>query len=145
MILASQTIGAQPSVTSITITPPARTMSDLINATIDFRNPGQFCSQSASTVVNGNTIQTTIAMTDCELVAPAFNPPLSISPEFGPLPAGTYTYQVYFVVMSSPPELGAQQGFAVAIGPPIPTLQPSTLAALALILAGVALFLIRRH
>jgi hypothetical protein len=143
MLVASQTVTAQLNVVDIAITPQAPTREVFLNATIDFRVPGQSCQYSASTIVNGNTVRTTIAITDCEALPPAFNPPLHISPEFGPLPPGAYTYQVYFTYLSSPPRFAAQQGFAVAAGPPIPTLEHAALAALALILAGAGLLLIR--
>lgn len=145
ILLSSQTISAQLNVVDITITPQAPTREDLLTALIDFRVPGQFCQYSASTMENGNQVETTIAITDCEALPPSFNPPLHISAEFGPLAPGAYTHQVFFTYLGSPPEFAAQQGFAVAAAPAIPTLQFSALAALALVLAGAGLFLIRQH
>jgi hypothetical protein len=142
VLLATRTVRAQ--VTTITITPPAPTTNDVIHTTANF-TWGQYCAHTLSTVVNGNTVRTTDTISLCETV-PDFTFPVSLPAQFGPLPAGNYTYEVYYrFANSSTPVLLGQQAFAVASFSPVPTLQPSALAVLALMLAAAGMVFVRRQ
>src|SRR5436305_14260526 len=73
-----------------TITPAAPTAQDVITAAIYVPNTSTF--GRSSTTITGNAIRT-----DLPLIAVIGGPPpiaVQIDESFGPLPAGTYTYEV---------------------------------------------------
>ncbi len=95
------------------------------------------CSGRASTVVAGSLVTTTVMIIGC-ITGPPTSPGL-LDDDFGPLPAGTYTYEIYFVYQSSPTEFRSRQTLVVADPPaPIPLFSGWALVALGVTLALVA-------
>lgn len=97
------------------------------------------------TLVAGSTIRTTVSFGGCILGPPA--PPLTVDAFFGPVPAGTYTYEVYVVWPepgSDPPLLFSTQPLVIAAAPAaIPTTSEWGRIALGLALAIFGVMLIR--
>lgn len=125
-----------------TLSPSTPSQNDVIQAT--FTVPS-LCGTSQSTSVNGNVVRTDVQVFGC-LVGPPPPPPVERSDTFGPLPAGTYTYQIYFLFEDSPPELRSTQTLVVsAAPPPAPALGHIALALLAMTLVGVSLVCMARQ
>ena len=78
------------------------------------------------------------------VLSPPF--PETVFTQFGPVPAGTYTYEVYTRFGTfGPLEFETQRSLVVAAAaPPIPALDTSSLAALAVILAITGIVFLRR-
>jgi len=129
--------------TTVTFTPPNPTAADVITARITFQ--GLACAYVPETVVNGSSVRMTIAISDC-FTGP---PPSTITEfvPFGPLPAGMYTYELYFQHESEPPMLQVQQPLVVAAAAApaaVPTVAEAPLLVLAALLALTGLMLLRR-
>lgn len=94
--------------------------------------PG-LCSPVVSTLRTGATVRTTVQLKDLSGPPPF---PRNAMAEFGPLPAGTYTYEVFIE-----PELGTPAfttTFFVEAVRIVPTLNDALLAALTFVLAAAA-------
>jgi hypothetical protein len=122
--------------------PAAPTDRDVITATFGVST---VCDLDQETVVIGNVVRTTVTHSSCFP-----GPPPSIvdvTATFGPLPAGTYTYEVYEVYEDSggPPELTFTTTIvAAAAAVPVPALDGAALGMFAFIVAAVALIALRR-
>ncbi len=111
--------------------PAAPTDQDNIVATIRFVSGG--CSFEPATIVSGSVITETITIYTC--LGGSGSVPVSVL--FGPLPAGSYTFKVYwrFVGQSGPPTLALEQPLTVtSTAPAIPALSPTSLFAVAFVL-----------
>jgi len=139
-LLAAPQSSAQ--VTDITFTPSSPTANDIIVARVRFL--ALSCGFRPVTTVNGSSVRTTIEVRGC-LIGPPGLFPSSVVTQFGPLAAGTYTYEVYFQYESAPPEFATQRPLVVAPAPPppVPTMDFMMLAALALFVSGAGLSLAR--
>jgi hypothetical protein len=118
----------------VTFAPVAPTSGDVITATIDIL---AVCDTEAETVVIGDVVRTTIHFTGCVPFPPFFH---QTTAEFGPLPAGTYTYEVYFRFGDGAPELETRETLIVAaapLGAAIPALDRFGTIAM-IVLAGLA-------
>jgi hypothetical protein len=100
------------------------------------------CNNDFTTVVTGDVIRTTVVQTGCVIGPPPF--PVPVSTEFGPLPAGTYTYEVYVDEGVGPIQHSTQPLGIAAVIPAAPALSGVSLGLLALILGGTAVVLLRR-
>ena len=134
---------AQIVVGPAVFTPASPRDVDLIRA--EFGTPGG-CGEQSTTTVTGMTIRTTVSV---NLSGCIIGPPSYIAPAlafFGPLSAGTYTYELYEIDLSSPtqaPRFVSRQRLVVAASS-IPTLSPGILPLLMLALVGVAWFALRK-
>jgi len=136
--LVCTAVSAQPAVT---ITPPAPTAADEILAQIDVLVPG-LCGVLDSTNVVGNLVTTTITVQNCFLSQPGV---VQQNVVFGPLPAGTYTYDIYVIYEGDPPVLHSSHQIVVSAAvAPIPALGPSALVTLAAFIALAASLALRR-
>ncbi|HEY0158771.1 MAG TPA: hypothetical protein VGF28_15920 [Thermoanaerobaculia bacterium] len=101
------------------------------------------CRNEVATVVVGDVVRTTVTQSGCVI-----GPPPPIIPElaeFGPLPAGAYTYEIY-VTTGGPPVLRSTQPLVVAaVAPTVPALSPGAYAVLAVSLIGVAFLALARQ
>jgi hypothetical protein len=121
-----------------TITPVAPSAQDVITAIIDVPNTSTF--GRPSTTVTRNTIRT-----DLPLISVIGGPPpiaVQIYESFGPLPPGTYVYEVD-ETSNGHSLLISQQMIVVA--PAIPAMNHVWLSILAVFLAAIACFAIERH
>ena len=119
-----------------TFVPAAPTDRDVIVA--NFLIQGG-CTTTISTVVAGTTVRTTFSLSNCP-VLPVFLVPVHAT--FGPLPAGTYTYELYEILEGDPATLVSQQTLIVAATPaPVPALADGAgvLLLLGLVVVGMAL------
>jgi hypothetical protein len=121
-----------------TITPAMPTAQDVITAVIDVN--GLITYDRPFTSVIGNTIRTNLPVIGTVNGPPAFTSHEFVS--FGPLPAATYTYEVYDVV-GGQSFLHSQQTIVVA--PAIPTMNRSLLSILAVSLTAIACFAIGKR
>lgn len=120
---------AQPAV----LTPASPTSSDIITASVVVLP----CDRTLTTTVTGSLVRTTVSMPDCGIII--LPPLIRDTTTFGPLPAGSYTYEVYHDFGGTdPPTLVSRQQFLVQ-APPIPALSTWGLIAMAAGLALVAL------
>jgi|SRR5581483_7632663 len=124
-VLCQQVVGPA------TFTPSSPTAQDTIHATYSIVSAG--CGTSSSTVVTGSVVKTTVSVSGC-LIGP---PPStsSLQSTFGPLTAGTYTYEIYEVYEGGPPQFISTQPLVVSAAVP---LSRAGLAALVLAFAAVA-------
>lgn len=131
---------AQP--TTVTFAPSAPTAADVITAQIRYQ--GLVCAFIPTTTVVGTTVRTDVEIFGC-VVGPPSGTLLEYVP-FGPLPAGTYSYELYFRYDQSPPVLRqVQQPLVVSAAPAaIPALQIELLVLLGVGLALIAIFVLRR-
>ena len=122
-------------------TPAAPTEHGLIRAT--FSVPG-LCGTDSSTIVDGTTVRTTVALIGCVIGPPPF--PQDLQVVFGPLPAGAYTYEIYLLFEEEEtPELRSRQPLVVnALIPGVPTLLQSSRMLLLGLLAAAGLWTIGR-
>jgi hypothetical protein len=127
------------SAEAATITPTSPTEQDAITATIDV--PGTLIYDPPSTSVIGNMIRTNLSVFSLVIGPPAFIAHQYAS--FGPLPQGTYTYQVFQTFQGEQPVLLSQQTIVVA--PAIPMISSLFLSILALFLAAIACFALGNH
>jgi hypothetical protein len=100
------------------------------------------CNNDFTTVVTGAVVRTTVVQTDCVIGPPPF--PVPVFTEFGPLPAGTYTYEVHVDLGAGPVLHSTQPLIIAAVIPAAPALSGASLGLLALILGGTAVVLLRR-
>jgi hypothetical protein len=127
---------------AVTIQPASPTSNDEIIALIDVRGG---CFVTSSTVVNGNSIRTDVLITDCAVGPPPFT--VIHGAPFGPLPAGTYTYEVYTTTENDPPVLEAQLTIivtAAAAAAAVPALGQLGYGILTVLLVLTALVMVRR-
>lgn len=118
----------------IRFTPAAPTAADVISAEVDLIGS---CEVSSSTVVMGNVVRTTFTLTGCHPIP--ISTPATV--QFGPLAAGTYTYEAYQRVEGGPLEPLGSAPLVIGAAPgaaSIPVLESRMLFALAIGLAGVA-------
>jgi hypothetical protein len=135
-ILACLISGAAEA--QLVITPTAPDSGDRITA--DVQVPG-LCDSELTTTTTGTNIRTTVNLFACVSGPPPF--PVSAFAEFGPLPAGSYEYEVYFDYEDEPPQLVYTRTVIVTPAmnrPDVPTLQfPAFVALLASVaIAGIA-------
>ena len=134
------TAQSQGVFTPAVFSPPTPTSLDEIEAT--FIVTGS-CFVQNSTVVVGTTVRTTVSFRNCIIGSPG--PALPEKATFGPLQAGTYTYEIYLTVDDSQPALVWQQPLVVTQPPPpIPIASVEGYTVLAAILAIVAAMVLRR-
>jgi hypothetical protein len=122
---------AQVSVESVV--PAAPTSADIIFANISV--PGH-CDESFTTVITGNAVRTDVLISGCMGGVPPFE---GVREEqFGPLPPGTYSYEVYSRTEDEPtPQLIHAQ--TITVSPAVAAAAVPTLTMLELILLGAAL------
>jgi len=131
LIVVALPLGAQ-----VTLTPSTPTAADVVTARIEVPSG---CSVTTNTSVLGNVVRTDVSITGCAVGPPPF--PEFEEVTFGPLPAGTYTYQV-FRQLGGPPFLYAE--VPVLVQPlAIPALDGAGLALFAVGVLLAALFLLR--
>ena len=132
-VVASSQFITGPAVFS----PANPTDAQQIRAT--YTAPG-LCGTSPSTVVSGTDVRTTVSVGGCLIGPPPFQTPASAF--FGPLPAGTYTYEIYEVYEGGLPRFVSTQPLVVIAS--VPTLHPIALVALVLAFGSIAFFVLRR-
>lgn len=128
---------------TVTFTPPNPNESNRITGLITFQYLS--CTYLPTTTVTGTTVRTTIAVIGCVLGPPPGN--LTLPASFGPLPAGTYTYEVYFQHGSGPPPvLGGQRPLVVLAmpAPGVPTVSAVMSMLLIVAVAGLGLRILGR-
>jgi|GEM_PF-4906954 len=121
-----------------TITPVTPTEQDVINATIDVSSA--FIYDPPVTSVTGNMIRTTLPA-----VSVIAGPPIFITHQFasfGPLPQGTYTYEVRQTFQGQSVLISQQ---TIVIAPPIPTMSGMYLSILGLFLVVIACLTLGKH
>ena len=117
------------------ITPTSPTSNDVITARSDIFTLA--CTTNVQTNVTGTTIRTDISLTGCITGPPPFILPVFAT--FGPLPPGSYTYEVYTRIETDPPTLVSSQTIVVsALVPLVPTASEWALVILAAALGVVA-------
>lgn len=121
---------AFPAGAAVTLAPSSPLANEVITARIEYPSG---CSITTQTAVVGNVVRTDVTFLRCS----GGPPPVPVVREvtFGPLPAGSYTYEVYFIDEAFPPALEARLAFVVQ-PVAVPTLNGS---ALWLLIAGVVL------
>ena len=117
ILLCAPTLAAQ---TTVTFTPTNPTANDVITARIEY--PGLACTFVPTTIINGATVRTTVEIFGC-IVGPPAGTNTQFVP-FGPIPAGTYTYELIFRYENEPPVLQAQVPLIVG-APSIPRSVPA--------------------
>ena len=131
---------AGQTTTPATFVPTAPTDRDVIQATFTVPFPCIIISQPR--LISGSVIRENVLLSCSTGPAPGF---VNETVTFGPLPPGTYTYEIYFDRQDGdPPQLRSTQTLVVTGAPAVPTLSAPTLAGLAVLLAVVALALMRR-
>ncbi len=121
-----------------TFAPPAPTEQDVITAIIDVFSSTIY--DSPSTSVSGNVIRTNLTILGFTTGPPPFPTQLFVS--FGPLPPGTYTYQVYEVYQGQSTLLSQA---TIVVAPAIPAMNSLYLSILAIFLAAIACFTLGKH
>lgn len=114
--------------------PATPTSQDVIRVTISYQNIG--CVAGASTVIAGSTIRTEISLRGC-----AYLPPVTgtIEERFGPIPPGTYTYEVY-TELAGATILNDRRTLVVAEAPaPVPALGGTASVLLLVVICAVAM------
>jgi hypothetical protein len=102
------------------------------------------CISEVSVDVDGNVIRATVHYLGCILGPPNF--PIIKEVEFGPLPAGTYTFEIEERFEGGPPTLRNTQTLVVAASiPAAPALSPAAMVLLALGMAGAALVVMKQR
>lgn len=121
--------------------PPTPTSLDRIRARFGVQTA--YDLRSDSTLVAGSVVRTTIHLESFSGLPPVF---INTFADFGPLPAGTYTYEIYLRYPSGFTELRSSQPLVILDPPPppVPTLSTLMIAVLATLLGVVGLFAIRR-
>jgi hypothetical protein len=121
-----------------TIMPAAPSAQDVITAIIDVPNTSRF--GPISTTITGNTIRTDLPLIDV-IGGP---PPIAvqIDESFGPLPPGTYVYEV--VETSNGHSIMISQQ-TIIVAPAIPATSRVWLSMLAVFLAAIACLGMERH
>jgi len=123
------------------LTPANPTSAELIQAVFTV---GAGCSFNSSTSVAGYIVRTDVAFFDCG----GGPPPVEQSEilAFGPLPPGSYSYEIYYHDEGFPTELRSQQAFVVtaAAAPAVPALSGAAYALLTTVLAVAAMLVLGR-
>lgn len=114
-----------------TFAPSTPTQQDVITANIEV--PSSTIYGSRSTSVSGNVIRTNLTVLGFDTNGISF--PTHLLVGFGPLPAGTYTYQVYDVFQGQPFLISET---TLVVAPPIPIMNGFYFSMLALFLAAIA-------
>jgi hypothetical protein len=124
------------------LTPANPTAADIITALLTVQVPGA-CEGEATSLIDGTVIRTTIVFGECAVTQPFT---LEVFQEFGPLPANTYTYEIYVATAIEPPTLRSTQTFQVAAASvaAVPSLSQLGAAVLALALAAAAVAVVGR-
>ena len=117
-------------------TPPNPTASDSIRAR--FLGFGG-CDSTVTTVVSGNAVRTTVTYFSCTIF-PSY---IDTFTSFGPLPAGTYSYEIIFVQDGSQ-FVRSTQALVVAPVQNVPTLSSLALVLLSASLTLCAIYVLRR-
>jgi hypothetical protein len=142
LFLALATAFSLPVAGDVTLAPATPTSNDVLFATIEVPSG---CTVTSATTVAATLVRTDVQIFGCIVGPPPF--PVDHVAQFGPLPAGTYTYQVYFSEDGGPPILEAELPLVItpAIAPaPVPSLSELALLFLAAGVAAVALPVLRR-
>src|ERR1700730_3599214 len=105
LVLVSTVATAQQVVGPATFTPSAPTAQDVIRANYSIISAG--CGTTSSTSVTGAAVRTTVAVFSCVIGPPPGSSPLQSS--FGPLPIGTYSYEIYEAYEGGAPQLISTQ------------------------------------
>lgn len=125
-----------------TFTPASPTNLDQIDARIvSFFGA---CDVETTTVVTNDVVRTTLGLSSCIPSEPIDVISHAI---FGPLPAGSYTFEVYYDFTSDTdaPVLFSRQPLVVGAAlPMVSTLTPTSALLLSLLLAALALLALRR-
>lgn len=100
-----------------TFSPPNPTSADTIRATFT----GIGCTDLFATTVSGATVTTNVTIIGCIYGPPTVWVPLT--PIFGPLPPGNYTYEVYVSLLGDPPVLAFRQPLVVSAAPAVPAFE----------------------
>jgi len=129
-------IGAFAQFPPADFTPPNPTASDSIRAR--FLGFGA-CESTVTTVVSGSSVRTTVNYFSC-ITIPSYVDQFAV---FGPLPAGTYSYEIIFVLDASQ-FVRSTQALVVAPVQNVPTLSSLALALLSASLTVCALYVLRR-
>ena len=142
MLAALVAAAAFRSQAAVTVSPAAPTSNDFIMTTVDvFSN----CDTTDETLIDGNTLRTTIMYVACS-PGPSFPAPVTFT--FGPVPAGTYVYEVYVgFAAAPPPELVSQQPLVVSSAPAaaaVPVLSDIATALLIGVMSLAAIAALRR-
>lgn len=136
--LSAVTLG-QPFAAPV-LSPSSPTERDLIEVAIRVLH-FEVCSHSLTTNVSGAVVRTTIHEFGC---VPGPSPPIVYRTTFGPLPPGTYSYEIYRTTDANPtPHLHFQQVLNVARAPAIPALTPPFICLMVFSLAVVGSVLSR--
>ena len=137
-LMAGAVVMALHAEAAVTVTPASPSSQDAINVTIDEVG---LCLYIVTTSINGSSIRTDILQQGCfEAGAPP--PTVQAFDRFGPLAAGTYTYDVYVNYEHTGPVLQSHQ--TIVVVPAVPSLTEVGLAMLAVSLAAIACLLLRR-
>jgi hypothetical protein len=123
---------------AVTLSPSSPSAGDVITARIEYPSG---CSITTQTTIAGSVVRTDVTFLACS----AGPPPVPVVREvtFGPLPAGAYVYEVYFVDEGFPPALEAQLAFLVQ-PVAVPALSESTLLLLVVAMTLASLVVLRR-
>src|SRR5262249_1267123 len=122
LVSLGRTATSQQVVGPATFTPGSPTAQDPIRATSSLIQAG--CGTGSSTLLTGTVVRTTASVSGCLIGPPPSTSPLQSI--FGPLPAGTYTYEIYEIYEGGPPQLISTQPLVVSAA--IPVLSPAVLS-----------------
>lgn len=138
-LLATVPLQAQVSIVQPVGAP---TTNDVIIARVQYIQSGSCSNVIPTTLVNGNTIRTDVAVSNCTPLLPFL---ASAFPSFGPLPAGTYTYEAYVSIEGGPSTLAGTTTIVVLdAAVPVPLLDTTSLLILAITLCVLAVTTLRR-
>lgn len=131
---------AQVATSPATFSPPAPTSVDRIRARFEINTAHG--SQLSTTLVVGSVVRTTFNLVGFTGLPPVF---ISKFADFGPLPAGTYTYEIYLRYPDGLTELRSSQPLVILDPPPpgVPTLSGWMMIVLAGALGVIAFFALR--
>jgi hypothetical protein len=127
---------------STTVSPPSPTSADRITASVDVST---LCGNSATATVTGTNIRMDITFNNC-VIGPPVGGTKAVA-QFGPLPAGTYTLQVFtndWFNPTNPPTLDSQVIFVVTPAV-VPTLDAISIFILTSLLAGLGCIIIGKQ
>jgi hypothetical protein len=127
---------AFPAAAALTLTPSVPTAADVMTARIEVPSG---CTVTTSTSVIGNVVRTDVHIKDCLAGPPPV--PAHAQATFGPLPAGAYTYLVYFQEGGAPFLRDQLQFLVQPLA--IPMLDVTSLVVLAFGMVAAALLLLR--
>jgi hypothetical protein len=133
VLLSVTLILAASPARAATLTPAVPTAQDVIIATIPVGGATSFSASSTS--ISGNLIRTNLTIVGFD-GGPPVGPSTQIA-TFGPLPTGTYTYQVYTIYQGQATLLSQQ---TIIIAPAIPAINGLGLAILVMCLTWLGFF-----